>query len=383
MARWIGLKGKTVAKQKKNGGEGITWTDETWNPVRGCSRVSEGCRNCYAEKQAARIISMNRGRGIEEGSGAYDGLIAKGGQWNGKMELVPKLLDQPLRWRNPRKIFVNSMSDLFHENVPFEYVAAAFGIMAGASWHTFQILTKRPGRMREFFQWIDSHPERSRYDTERLKKQCPGDDWRVFFMLQKASEQLELGGKGLRVEATGQWPLPNVWLGVSVEDQKAANERIPLLLDTPAAVRWISAEPLLGPVNLRQIMRTTPDSDWVYCWDSLSGFRGHKCGGTEGNPALDWVVVGGESGANARPMEREWVRSLRDQCALNSTAFHFKQWGEFAPNWMNDEAGNEIEGSAWTDRMGKRIAGRMLDGVTHDGYPGEQAMLNVYYDYTH
>lgn len=138
---------------------GIEWTDASWNPIRGCSRVSEGCRHCYAESQAARIIAMDRGRGIPEGKGAYDGLLAKGGQWNGTIRMLPGLLTQPIRWSKPRKIFVNSMSDLFHESVPFEFIAAVFGVMASTPRHTYQVLTKRPGRMLEFFAWLAQQAE--------------------------------------------------------------------------------------------------------------------------------------------------------------------------------------------------------------------------------
>ncbi len=176
-----------MANQKN----GIVWTDETWNPLRGCSRVSEGCRNCYAESVARRFD----GPGLP-----YEGLIASGGQWNGQIKLVPEKLDEPLRWQRPRRIFVNSMSDLFHPNVPNEYIDRVFAVMALASQHTFQVLTKRPERMLEYL---------NRRTT-----------------------------------------MPNVWLGVSIENQVTADERIPLLLQTPAAVRWVSAEPLLRPVDL-------------------------------------------------------------------------------------------------------------------------------------
>ena len=184
----------------------IEWCDATWNPIRGCSMVSHGCTNCYAMKVAHRFS----GTGM-----AYDGLTkmtSAGPVWNGKITLVPKLLDQPLRWRRPRKIFVNSMSDLFHENVPDSFIAQVWNVMQNANHHTFQILTKRPERM---LSWV---------------------------------------GKWFR-----SWPpLPNVWLGVSTEDQATADERIPLLLKTPAAVRWISAEPLLGPIDIRQYLEHNP-----------------------------------------------------------------------------------------------------------------------------
>lgn len=347
---------------------GIEWTDATWNPLRGCSRVSEGCRHCYAEGVAKRFS----GPGLP-----YEGLIAKGGQWNGAIKLVPELLDQPLRWRKPRRIFVNSMSDLFHENVPESYVQQVFAVMAKARQHTFQILTKRPDRMRAMLAGKDLR-------------------WLVDGCLQLIND-----GRMSPEAFSMQWPLPNVWLGVSVEDQKTASERIPVLLNTPAAVRWVSAEPLLGAVDLTCIGYSPADSDWTYCWDALSGFRANKCGGTEGNPKLDWVVVGGESGKDARPMHPEWARSLRDQCAAAGVPFLFKQWGEWVPgeslipnppervgrrphaswfanDWIFGETNMDDPEDNWMDepdlyRVGKRLATRLLDGVLHDGYPGAQS----------
>lgn len=285
---------------------GIEWTDATWNPIRGCSRVSEGCRNCYAESVANRF----KGQGQP-----YEGLIARTGQWNGNITVVDHLLDQPLRWRKPRRIFVNSMSDLFHETVPDDVIHAVFSVMAQATQHTFQILTKRPERMRDVLTLWD------------------------------------------RIGITGNYfhghPLPNVWLGVSVEDQATADERIPLLLQTPAAVRWISAEPLLGPI------------DFSGMWVPHANPAVHE----SMLEALDWVVVGGESGKNARPMQLDWALSLRDQCQSAGVPFFFKQWGEHAPNWFCDGDGKYDGGPIWMDRMGKKAAGRLLDGREWNEYP--------------
>lgn len=285
---------------------GIEWTDATWNPIRGCSRVSEGCRNCYAESVANRF----KGQGQP-----YEGLIARTGQWNGNITVVDHLLDHPLRWRKPRRIFVNSMSDLFHETVPDDVIHAVFSVMAQATQHTFQILTKRPERMRDVLTLWD------------------------------------------RIGITGNYfhghPLPNVWLGVSVEDQATADERIPLLLQTPAAVRWISAEPLIGPIDFSGM--------WVP----------HQNPAMHENmlEALDWVVVGGESGKGARPMQLDWARTLRDQCQSAGVPFFFKQWGEFGPNWFCDGDGKYDGGPIWMDRMGKKAAGRLLDGREWNEYP--------------
>lgn len=245
-------------------GSAIEWTDATWNPVRGCRKVSPGCKHCYAETFAERW------RGIpdhpyEQG---FD------------LKLVPSKLDEPLRWRRPKRVFVNSMSDLFQEDVPDEFIMDVFETMRTAQRHTFQVLTKRADRMREVVRAL----------PERLQR------------------------------------LPNVWLGVSVEDRKYGLPRVRLLRETPAAIRFLSVEPLLadiGKINLR---------------------------------AMHWVIVGGESGPGARPMKEEWVLSIRDQCRAASVPFFFKQWGGV--------------------RKGK--TGRQLMGRTHDEFPvtkGRQSTL--------
>lgn len=265
--------GKRMSDKSK-----IEWTDATWNPVTGCSKVSEGCRNCYAQTFAERFRGTP-GHYFENG---FD------------ITLRPDKLDQPLKWKKPRRIFVNSMSDLFHEDVPFDFIDRVFVVMSLAEHHTFQILTKRPSRMKEYLS------------KNRLK---------------------HIG--------LNEWPLLNIWLGVSVENQKAADERIPLLLQTPSAVRFLSCEPLLGPVNLS--MRT----------DRF-----------EMVPGIDLVIVGGESGYNARPMHPDWAMSIRDQCQAAGVAFFFKQWGEWAPV-LNPEP--HAAAKAF-NKVGKKKAGRLLDG---------------------
>ncbi|RTX31630.1 phage Gp37/Gp68 family protein [Pseudomonas aeruginosa] len=361
---------------------GIEWTDATWNPLRGCSRVSAGCSRCYAEGVAARVIRMDRGRGVADGDGAYDGLLAKGGQWNGTIKIVDGVLDQPLRWRRPRRVFVNSMSDLFHEAVPDEVIYRIFAVMALAEWHTFQVLTKRPQRMRDFLR---------AFTFERLVDCCGGEDGAsVIYGRTMQALQHHFGqiiGSGLKgFNRVDRWPLPNVWLGVSVEDQSTADERIPLLLDTPAAVRWLSMEPLLGPVDLL----STGD---VLCRCDGCLHAAAESPDIAGLQRIDWVVVGGESGPHARPMHPDWAREIRRQCAANSVPFFLKQLGEWAPgecvvrnrgivpvawrvndSWQFGEedlaaAGGHIDDEPDLYRVGKKSAGRRLDGDLYDGYP--------------
>ena len=249
-------------------GTGIEWTDATWNPVTGCTKVSQGCKHCYAERDWSRLAHLP----------AYQGRAFT------DVECHPKRLHQPLRWAKSRRIFVNSMSDLFHEEVPDEFIDKVFAVMALCPQHAFQVLTKRSARMLDYLH--DLHPGHSR----------------VIRIRQATSKFLVMA---IDKVSPIHFPLPNVWIGVSVEDQASADERIPLLLQTPAAVRWVSAEPLLGNVDLRLMQRSY-------------GFPKHitKDGRAVGMPqGLHWVVVGGESGPKARPMHPDWARSLRDQCA--------------------------------------------------------------------
>lgn len=213
---------------------GIEWCDETWNPVSGCSKVSQGCKHCYAERVFQRAYSHDR---------VIMGCVGPGGEPATRPRNFTDVrchedrLDQPLRMRKPRRIFVNSMSDLFHEDVPFEFIAAVCGVAAAAPQHTFLVLTKRPWRMAQSLDWIE-HTARCHDDDPA--KECAN---RAF------DEGIRFGRRNTEAIKATKWPLPNVWLGVSVEDQATADERIPLLLQTPAAVRFVSAEPLLGPID--------------------------------------------------------------------------------------------------------------------------------------
>jgi protein gp37 len=282
----------------------IEWTDRTWNPVRGCSVISPGCVNCYAMKQAHRFSGAGK---------PYEGLTKQtkaGPQWTGVVRTVEDALIEPLSWRKPSRVFVNSMSDLFHEGVPVAFIDEVFDVMARTPRHTYQILTKRADRMLAYM----------REGVER--------------------------------------PLPNVWLGVSVEDQQHADERIPQLLQTPAAVRFISAEPLLGPVNLH-VQYLTAGESW---------------------PALDWVIVGGESGRGARPCAEEWIQRVVQQCQSASVPVFVKQLGAYvvseyrtAPaEMMSDPEGARRDfsapnGEVWACRAGFRDR----KGADPDEWPAE------------
>ena len=279
---------------------GIQWTDATWNPVRGCTRVSEGCRNCYAERQAVRMSGPG---------GAYQGLVRmapSGPRWTGEVRCVPELLDQPLRWKRPRLVFVNSMSDAFHDKIPAEFIAAMFGVMAVAEQHTFQLLTKRPERAADWFWEYERNarvcPTRAalalRVAVGAMRDTAQGA---ALHLLKGASSRAEVAAPGVP-----EWPLRNLWMGISAEDQAALDLRAPILQRIPAAVRWWSLEPLLGPLNLK-----------------LDPRRG-------GEPDLwtpDWVVVGGESGPGARPCNLTWIQSIVDQCQDAGVPVFVKQLG--------------------------------------------------------
>lgn len=264
-------------------------------------------------------------------------------------------LDQPIRWAKRRMIFVNSMSDLFHPAVPDDFIDSVFGVMWACLYgrneqdgHIFQVLTKRADRMHDYF----------RKDRREA--------W--------ARSAVQHGGG---IDPDGIWdqtmnhdgPHPRIWLGVSVEDQAAADERIPLLLQTPAAVRWISAEPLLGPVDL---------SYWLDIYQYEDGDIWRPRNLSRPLNSLDWIVVGGESGPKARPMHPQWARDLRDQCAAAGVPFMLKQHGEWLSSVDATFLGNEnsplhkFEDGTYVVRVGKKAAGRLLDGVTHDGYPGQK-----------
>lgn len=376
-------------------GTKIEWADATVNAINGCSVTSTGCTHCYAMKLAGTRMKNHPTR---------EGLTIDtkaGPVWNGEVRLHEPALLQPLSWTKPRRIFWNAHGDTFHENVPDEWIDRIFAVAALTPQHTHMILTKRSARMREYMTAF-VRGARSVLDAARSMGR-----------LEDACDVLRAAGEAYSA-CTSVGPLPNVWLGVSVEDQTRADERIPDLLATPAAIRFLSCEPLLGPVDLTDLtIRVRPgdqpcglaglDALTGVHWDAndtIPGIYGYP------DPRIDWVIAGGESGPGARPMHPDWARSLRDQCAEAGVPFHFKQWGEFRPceaianglgvdlvppvslrflqrwrRWTGDEsrlphkdesAGEFLAPGLLAVPEGKKQAGRLLDGVEHNGFPQVQ-----------
>jgi protein gp37 len=320
----------------------IEWTQQTWNPIAGCSKVSPGCANCYAEVMAGRLARM--------GQTKYHGLTVlqgKHARWTGKIAFDDRVLLKPLQTKKPTTWFVNSMSDLFHENVTDEQIDLVFAVMALCSRHTFQVLTKRPERMKAYFEL-----KRPRGMSHLACDLTPWYVWRAANVMQvglSGQTIFPIGwdyeNKDLHddIRSFSGWPMPNVWLGVSVENQETAEERIPLLLETRAALRFISAEPLLDDLDLTVLNRKPSDFDrsmagfencMAFYRDSLSGYNGvlmmdGKCHEERigAQPKLDWVIVGGESGYGSRPCNVEWIRSIVEQCVEAGVPCFVKQLG--------------------------------------------------------
>jgi protein gp37 len=299
----------------------IEWTDRVWNPVRGCTKISPGCKHCYAETFAERWRGV-AGHPYEQG---FD------------LRLVPEKLAEPLGWRRPSKVFVNSMSDLFHEKVPREYIAAVFGVMAAAKEHTFQVLTKRADVMRQWMEWADSPEGPS--------------------LIQEACRYLDsVGferGCGSAFEAD-DWPLPNVWMGVSVEDRKYGIPRIEQLKATPAHVRFLSVEPLLedlGPLDFGTCAACDGEGEYApEDWGGAmeEGRTCEKCHGT--GRLIHWVIVGGESGQKARPCNLTWVENVVHRCTEAGVPVFVKQLGA---RWATLNRSLMPDGKGGTERDSK------------------------------
>ena len=409
----------------------IEWTEATWNPVSGCDKISDGCKNCYAEKMAKRLQAMG----------------AKGYENGFAVTLHPERLNEPTKRKKPTMYFVCSMGDLFHDDIPFEFIDKIFDIMFACPQHTFQILTKRPERMRDYIKerayrkqparveedripfkymgmlhlddlyyrnmcgyakndfacdcsYLCSYPNNSesQEDCEHGHRKCfsfncpisTDNPHKSVLEKEGVEDEYEYDDEGYAVDC--EWMeiyqrpkyayVSNVWLGVTAENQEQADKRIPILLDTPAHKRFVSIEPMIGNINLKNII-----NDYAGIRTQINSLIGHKSIGnadflnTRDCQKLDWVICGGETGANARPMHPNWVRSLRDQCQDAKVPFFFKQWGEWAfemptsfkkePTlYMNTYGHTATEeeaiadGGSWKGfwKVGKKIAGHLIDG---------------------
>lgn len=320
----------------------IEWTDETWNPFTGCTKVSIGCDNCYAEKMWPRLTKMNK---------------AYAGRKFSNVQFHPERLEVPFRWKKPRKIFVCSMGDLFHERNSFEQIASVYGVMASCPQHTFQVLTKRPDRALEFYDWI------------RLYVGCTKDAFRKFLLTSSQSGHLMSYDNYYQMGCN--WPLPNLWIGVTAENQDQLDKRLSILFQIPASKYFVSMEPLLSEISFRW-------AKWITIGQSKT--TGHL----DGLKKLDWVIAGGETGHKARPIHPDWVRSIRDQCKETGTPFFFKGWGEWA--LKNQTKLLETKGFKCLDistdeeagmyslgrliyKFGKSKSGSLLDGVEYKQFP--------------
>lgn len=268
----------------------IPWATKVWNPITGCEKESEGCAECYAEKFAKRLKNMPNPKVSEKYKNGF------------KPTCHPEALSEPETWKKPQRVFVGSMGDLFHDDISFEFITKVFAVMVMHPKHTFMLLTKRPQRMKEFIDWVNPN--------------CLID-------------------------------LKNIWLGVTAENQERAAERIPILLEIPAAVRFVSVEPMLGQVNF-----------------------------IRGINQIDWVICGGETGSNARPLNGDWVKNLRDQCYVSETPFFFKQWGEWITIDKSDvkkyplnSLKTDLHNHSVYARVGKKRAGDLIDGKEYKQFP--------------
>lgn len=394
----------------------MEWTDATWNIITGCTLVDEGCRHCYAARMAATwpaIANHPSRKGLARVNAAGEA------KFTGEVRFNEQWLDQPLRWKKPRRIFVCAHGDLFHENVPDEWIDSVFAVMALAPQHTFQVLTKRPDRMQAY---LTAAPARAWDACLDLCEKWEDGGLKVKLLTLSGDPFLfALGAAGARWGDERPWPLPNVWLGTSISDQASADARIPDLLATPAAVRFLSAEPLLGPVDLMPYLFifTAMDEHFLDAHpDEPLPFNDPATTDPAMivTPRLDWVIAGGESGPKARPMHPDWARALRDQCKASGVAFFFKQWGEWGAGSVNMSTGAAVfrafpnfltwvnKGSTWVNggtcldakgrfcatgadmmrarddgsfpvtvmhRIGKARAGRLLDGVEWSQMPGK------------
>lgn len=340
----------------------IEWADASINPLVGCSKVSPACDHCYAERMAARMV---HNPAVAQ---RYAGTVDAHGKWTGKINLRSSEMEKTLRWRKPQRIFVGSMSDLFHPSVPDEHLDEVFACilashtLANCANHTFMLLTKRPDRMREY---LSAGPSTL---IERWAK--AGDGWIILdnedVCFSETIESIVSWGPQLDYKPWAYtyqlFPLPNVWLGTTVEDQARADERVPELLATPGALHFVSCEPLLGSVDLSQWLQEILHEDEVGVENgnqTLPMELGMPCMHDPWIFGLRWIIAGGETGPGARPAHPDWFRSLRDQCKAHDVPFFFKSFGRT----------EDTHGDWPCAKMGKSRSGRLLDGVEHNAIP--------------
>ncbi|MEG6521108.1 DUF5131 family protein [Desulfotomaculum sp. 1211_IL3151] len=354
----------------------IEWAEAVWNPITGCSKISPGCANCYAERMSKRLV----GRCGYPADEPF------------KVTVHPDKFVEPLRWRKPKRVFVCSMGDLFHPDVKDEWILASLVAM-GLTYehtgkmkevspghhtgiykpkHTFMILTKRPERMKEFFN--------------RLYSKSSDKEWEN--KAHNFATQLASGiGSPFPMNAIFgfyKWledGFPGLWLGVTAENQEQADKRIPILLEIPAAVRFVSVEPMLGPVDLTSLSLGSNRYGLDFKLNSLTSWEtgyndkgNQRINRNDEFESLDWVICGGETGPGARPMHPDWVRSLRDQCQGAGMPFFFKQWGDWIHTSLEEsqpfiDVEKEYDDSDYFIRVGKKKAGRILDGRTWEEFP--------------
>lgn len=323
----------------------IEWCDATWQVTHGCKKVAAGCANCYAIRDAHRMAGHPNPKISEPRQGLTKWVHRSPNErafvdWTGVVRTAPENLAIPLRWKKPKRIFVNSNSDLFHESVPFEFIAAVYGVMAACPRHTFMVLTKRPERMLEFMRWLEKHVA------------GPMPSLAAAYMRVGGGKNPDMEYHDIADRTS--WPLPNVWHGTSISDQATADRNIPILLQVPSAKRFVSAEPLLEEVDLS-----------AYLWRTCSECRGRMYVGPDGSACncakysprpgherlneLHWVIVGGESGSNARPCDVAWIRSIVEQCEAAGVPCFVKQVGSrpFDPS-ASDDSGCDCP--QWTER---------------------------------
>lgn len=349
----------------------IEWTEKTWNPATGCTKTSPGCRSCYAERMSHRLA----------------GRVGYPADNPFAVTLHPDRLEEPVHWHKPSRIFVCSMGDLFHDEVPDDFISAVFGVMAACPQHTFIVLTKRADRMERWFRHVGKAEPR----LDPKSEDPTGPSLECAYQLLRQEAEHHPAGMGGPFHCkhgpnpTASWPLPNVWVGVTAEDQRRADQRIPLLLDIPAAVRFVSCEPLLGGIGLSR-----------YVWTRAEVQTAARVG-ISLKGGLDWVIAGGETGPGARPAHPDWFRGLRDQCKAAAVPFFFKAWGHYgpgcsyygiddteresaldAPHVLLDPSGGvhdvDLFGQpslgVWIMHpVGKARAGHLLDGVEHREEP--------------